>query len=1233
LRKKYLLYHTIIALLLCQFTMAQTIPLDKLHFRRYTTKEGLLNNANKAFYQDKKGYIWIGGYGLQRFDGNRFKTFVEQGGAAFFYQIIGDNEDNLFVANGVAGDGGLSFVDKKASKTILIQDSIVVKGKTEKLIIVKMVTDANGNIWVKHFKGYAILRQGAKKLISISDKWDLKSPYSTSNNFSISNDNCIWQYTIKDGFVRINVKDETITTKQNCQPTDKIFSYTNIKGESRIYKDNDNNFWISDGSVNRYFRKINGTTLQSDSFCFPYKYPFDKRYKNIWLENIYLDKWGEVWLVPAENIGLGRYNKVENKIEIIYGNTTKENGLHSTITLATGGASFMEDREGDFWITGDGLMHFNPYGQKFTTYKTQDIVEAAFKNPEEKFTSASSTPNTLVQVKNKDIYIGYYGLGLMKFNSDFTNPINIPLPANIHTLLWHIFSTDGISLYIFDQSKHLIIYNTETKTFKVMPDEVWKPRYVLNSYKESDTVVWLTHNNYGISKFNPKTFAIQPYNNIIIPNATNNSEVFEIVPEGNNFFWLSVYQNGLQLYDKKLGKTVKQILPTNNKEANEENSIFSVTRYNTDTLLLSCKQGLIIYNIKTDKKTFINTSNGMPENHCFNSLVDVDKNIVWINTLTKGICKLNLKTSKVTLALAEEGNTLEIANTSSFLMGNGDMIFTHGNGFTNIKAQVKNNNTFSRVIINDVILNTISLNMDSVLQLKNGLVLDEAAKDIVINFTSLNFWSNQSIQYYSFLKGLDTGWVAMGNKSQLEYKGLAAGDYLLKIKCNNQNGVSTEEITELKICIKPVFYKSTWAIFFYIFLGGFLLYSFLTWRNKQALNVQALKTEQLQNELELEQVSTYFTKSLTNKTSVEDVLTDVAKNLIGKLGFANCGIYLCNDDKTKLLQKAGYTAIGTMEVLKTKLFNVQPNESVIGNVAFTQQAKIINDTSKEPLYKNFVTASLSEIAVPIFNNNQLLGVINAQDPQRNYYTQRHLNLLNTIATFIANKINEMEINVVVENQQIAIKEVKRKLAETELAALRSQMNPHFIFNSLNSINSFIIENNTKLASEYLTKFSRLIRLILENSKNDLINLDKELETLRLYLLMESIRFKNKFTYQINIDDDVNLEQIKLPPTTLQPFVENAIWHGILHLDVEGNLLININYSAKNTLHIQIKDNGVGRSKSAILKSKTNTNKSFGIAITTQRLLQLNAANKVEIIDVLDNENIASGTIVNIYIKD
>jgi LytS/YehU family sensor histidine kinase len=158
-------------------------------------------------------------------------------------------------------------------------------------------------------------------------------------------------------------------------------------------------------------------------------------------------------------------------------------------------------------------------------------------------------------------------------------------------------------------------------------------------------------------------------------------------------------------------------------------------------------------------------------------------------------------------------------------------------------------------------------------------------------------------------------------------------------------------------------------------------------------------------------------------------------------------------------------------------------------------------------------------------------------------------------------------------------EYEKKLANVEMSALLAQMNPHFLFNSLNSIDSYIIRNESKKASEYLNNFARLMRLILQNSRSNYINLKDELEALELYMQMESLRFKNKFCYSIAIDENVESSSIVIPPMLIQPYVENAIWHGLMHKTngTEGLVKINISKNADDLLCV-IEDNGIGRKK-------------------------------------------------------
>lgn len=205
----------------------------------------------------------------------------------------------------------------------------------------------------------------------------------------------------------------------------------------------------------------------------------------------------------------------------------------------------------------------------------------------------------------------------------------------------------------------------------------------------------------------------------------------------------------------------------------------------------------------------------------------------------------------------------------------------------------------------------------------------------------------------------------------------------------------------------------------------------------------------------------------------------------------------------------------------------------------------------------------------------------------------------------------------------------RQVTESKMAALRAQMNPHFIFNSLNSINRYIIKNDLKTSSLYLTRFARLIRIILDSSASSSIPLDRELEALKLYIELEQLRFDNKFEYQIVLDDSVHAEFIKVPPLIFQPYVENAIWHGLLPKNDDCRLNIRMSLT-DDMLIAEIVDNGIGRGASAARKSEQNaTRKSVGIKLTEERLRNLGNVNSQhgsqEIIDLYHTDGTAAGT--------
>ena len=215
-------------------------------------------------------------------------------------------------------------------------------------------------------------------------------------------------------------------------------------------------------------------------------------------------------------------------------------------------------------------------------------------------------------------------------------------------------------------------------------------------------------------------------------------------------------------------------------------------------------------------------------------------------------------------------------------------------------------------------------------------------------------------------------------------------------------------------------------------------------------------------------------------------------------------------------------------------------------------------------------------------------------------------------------------------------EVRVALAGNELKALRAQMNPHFVFNSLNSIQHFILTNKSGDAGKYLNKFARLMRVILNNSEKSVITVKEELEYLTLYIELEAMRFDNKFEWKIDISDDIDTDYFEIPAMLLQPYVENAILHGLTPKG-DGGLLEIIMRLQGNNLLCSIRDNGIGREKSREMRqlSKRKDHKSLGMKITSDRLELINNLQgshlSMTVTDLHNEDGSPAGTQVDIFI--
>lgn len=303
-----------------------------------------------------------------------------------------------------------------------------------------------------------------------------------------------------------------------------------------------------------------------------------------------------------------------------------------------------------------------------------------------------------------------------------------------------------------------------------------------------------------------------------------------------------------------------------------------------------------------------------------------------------------------------------------------------------------------------------------------------------------------------------------------------------------------------------------------------------------------LQTKEPLDKDEFEDIIIYFSKSLLGKDNEEDILWDLAKNCISKLGFIDCVIYLVDHDNNCLIQKAAYGPKNPKDKIVCNPIRINLGSGISGSVAVSGIAEIINDTSKDPRYIDDDESRFSEITVPIATEDTIYGVIDCEHTDVNFFTPQHLKMLSAIASICAIKINKVRADKLVREKQENLLKVKQEMVEVKLKAFNSQMNPHFVFNALSAIQYFITSENKKSALNYLSIFSKLIRFYLKHLEIEKVDLKEEIEMLGWYLKLQKLRYNDRFEYEMVVKNDSIGSGASIPSFILQTLFENIIEH-------------------------------------------------------------------------------------------
>ncbi|HMO62758.1 MAG TPA: histidine kinase [Ferruginibacter sp.] len=499
--------------------------------------------------------------------------------------------------------------------------------------------------------------------------------------------------------------------------------------------------------------------------------------------------------------------------------------------------------------------------------------------------------------------------------------------------------------------------------------------------------------------------------------------------------------------------------------------------------------------------------------------------------------------------------------------------------------------------------------------------------NVTFHFTSVDYSSHLNTYYKYMLAGNDKDWLMITNQNTVHYGSLSPGTYTFKVQVSSNKKDWQPASNEVTIIIAKPYWKTWWFRLLGILLGiGIIAYVINYFRNKQKQKAQ---------ELETELVITYFASQINKHTDINSLLWDVAKNCISRLHFDDCVIYLLDKQRNVLVQQAAYGPKNPVAFDIKAPIEIPVGKGIVGAVALSGKPEIIHNTAEDKRYIVDDEARSSEITVPILLEGQVVAVIDSEHPRKNFFNDRHLKILTTIAALCAAQMQLVKAEEEKKQAEIELLRNKQKALESRLQSLRLQMNPHFLFNALNSVQQMILANEEMVATRYLSRFSKLLRAILVHSDKESVTLREELDILRLYVELESIRFKDAFDCSITCDDTIDTDEVKIPTLLVQPFVENAIWHGLMHK--EGERKLRISFTEKGEwLQCVVEDNGIGREKARAIKGISPSgakHQSKGIAVSVERLKAMkNSAGEegnIVFTDLFAADGTAAGTRVEI----
>lgn len=1160
-------------------------------FSNINTSDGLSDNFIRAIEVDKKGVLWIGtNEGLNSYDGYSITNYPLTNYPAIpdktVYHLYCDSNNILWIG----GPKGGAWADERRNfHPILLDDSI-----------------SEYNCWIilgtKKYGPLIITDKGEYYGGSANGHWKkinwLPPVMDFSKTFEMIN--------FDDDKLLVSMVDRILLVDYNTEkilyqyPVPDILSICRVRGNEVALAD-------SKGTM-RIIDITNGKVLKNFDFTI---YNSPKVIATSWVEirmaadgNILyasqshgfsiIDSTGRVSHFSHDPVN--PYSIASDRVVRLLG---KPNG-DVVIGTERSGLSIMNLKRK---LAGYQKVFSNGKGDLFDSWLTQIV-----KDKDGTFWMGS-TDRLIHWNKKTNISTFYYYTG--KTDGTVTGK------PEVHRL--HMDQSGQIWAAVLGAGTTL--FNKSTGSFTTLPrdekDSSQQSSWVYDFLETKDGKMWIASQS-GLYYIDIKTRKTHSLQNDSLLKPFNTIWVESLAEDSLHRIWISTRGKGLICYDP-VRRTVKQYTT---KDGLLDDVSLELFCSSTNDLYVCMFKGFNIVHPDGTISTYTK-ANGLMYDKT-DAFLEDDNGNIWI---ANAKCLARFDPATKSIRIFDEHANLNNGGfkpNSAIKTDEGELLWSTQSGI-NYFFPDRLTNTEAPIQLS---LYTVIAG-DSSYAISDKITrLPYRRNSLEFNFGAVNLGGSHGIHYQYKLEGYDKDWIEGIDIRQVRYPYLQPGHYtfLVRASTGRTNWTASSNRFSFDI-IAPLRMRWWFKLSVALLVAGLLLYLFGR-RNRQL--------RQKREELETEQAINYFASSIYEQQTEEDILWDVARNCIGRLQFEDCVIYLLDEKRNVLVQKAAHGPKSPRTFEINQPLEIPAGKGIVGYVAEHKKAEIVADTSKDSRYIADDQVRSSEITVPIVSDGKVIGVIDCEHSKKGFFTQKHLSILTTIASLCAGKIVKARAEVQKKEAETMLAETKQKMAEAEMQALRAQMNPHFIFNCLNSINRYIVKSDQATASLYLTRFAKLIRLILDNSHSKNVILANEIEALKLYIDMESLRFENKFSYEITVDKNVPVESIEVPPLIIQPYIENAIWHGLLHKPEAGRLNIHISLAAPDMLQCVIEDNGVGREKASELKSKTATKKkSLGMELTENRLLLLNqyasVHSSITIEDLKDDNGEATGTRVTLKI--